>query len=187
MQKLIIFEFFYEFHFKKGLNFKMDDLKNRKHIENVYKNKTINLLKICIGLSILSFATYLSAIFFYNAFDFGLIFEIISFIFIIFAINKTLKNDFQSGKRNIIIAIIPIGWLIIYDFFNLCVNIVEVMTEVSGYYLSFDKYFYYIEPYLFDVILIAMIILLYKSYRSLNRVTSNSQSDNYTDTFYDEL
>lgn len=32
-----------------------------------------------------------------------------------------------------------------------------------------------------------MIILLYKSYRSLNRATNNSQSDNYTDTFYDEL
>lgn len=162
----------------------MEDLKNKKHIENVYKNKTINLLKICIGLSIFSFATYLSGIFFYNAFDFGLIFEIISFIF---ALNKILKNDFQSGKRNTIIAMIPIGWLIIYDFFNLCVNIIEVITKVSGYYLSFDRYFYYIKPYLFDVILIAMIILLYKSYRSLNRATNNSQSDNYTDTFYDEL
>ena len=84
----------------------MEDLKNKKHIENVYKNKTINLLKICIGLSIFSFATYLSGIFFYNAFDFGLIFEIISFIF---ALNQILKNDFQSGKRNTIIAMIPIG------------------------------------------------------------------------------
>lgn len=164
----------------------MEDLKNRKHIENVYKNKTINLLKICIGLSIFSFATYLIGIF-YNAFDFGLIFEIISFIFIIFALNKTLKNDFQSGKRNTIIAMIPIGWLIIYDFFNLSVNIIEVIIEVSGYYLSFDRYFYYIKPYLFDVILIAIIILLYKSYRSLSRATNNNQSDNYTDTFYDKF
>ncbi len=165
----------------------IENSKNEKHIENIYADKASNLLKICIGILIFSGITYLIGIFFYDAFDFGLIFEIISFIFIIMAYNKIEQNDFQAGKRNTIIAMIPIGWLIIYDLINLLVNSNEVLLEVIGYYTSFDQYFYYLEPYLFDVTLVATIILLYKTYSSLNKADGSKQSDNYIDTFYDRL
>ena len=164
-----------------------ENSKIEKNIEKIYSDKAKNLLKICIGILIFSGITYLIGISLYNSFDFGLIFEIISFIFIIIAYNKIEQNDFKSGKTNIIIAIIPIGWLIIYDFINLLANINEVLLEVIYYYTSFDQYFYYLEPYLFDVTLVATIILLYKSYSSLNKTDCSKQSDNYIDTFYDKL
>lgn len=164
-----------------------ENLNNAKHIEKIYVDKVINLLKICIGLFIFSGLSYLIGIFFYKSFDFGLIFEVISFIFIIKALNNIKQNNLQSGKKNIIIAMIPIGWLIIYDFINLLANVGEVMTEVAGYYLSLDKYFYYLKPYLYDITLVASIVLLYKSYSSICRADGSKKSDNFTDTFYDKM
>ena len=82
---------------------------------------------------------------------------------------------------------IPIGWLIIYDFINLLINIKEVLMEVFYYYTSFAQYFYFIEPYLFDVTLVANIILLFIIYKSLNKADGTEKNVNYTDTFYDEL
>lgn len=154
-----------------------------KHIEKVYTDKAINLLKICIALSIFSLLTYLVGIFLYKAFDFGFIFEIISFAFIILAYLGISKANFQSSKRYIIIAMIPIGWLLIYDFINLLVNLKEVLIEVFGYYTSLDQYFYYLEPYLFDITLVGLIILLYKCYSSLS-IADGSQK---TNDFYDKL
>lgn len=163
------------------------DIENKKHIEKIYADKATNLLKICIGIFIFSGLTYLIGIFLYNSFDFGLIFEIISFIFIVIAYNKIKQNDLQSAKRNTIIAMIPIGWIIIYDFINLLANISEVLIEVIRYYTSFDQYFYYLEPYLFDVTLVVSIVLLYKTYSSLSMADGSQKNDDYIDTFYDKL
>lgn len=164
-----------------------NDTENKNHIKKIYTDKATNLLKICVGISIFSGISYLIGILSYNSFDFGLIFEIISFIFIVTAFNKVNQNDLQSSKKNTIIAMIPIGWLIIYDLINLLVNITEVTSEVINYYTSFDQYFYYLEPYLFDVTLVISIILLYKTYSSLCIADGSKESDNYVDTFYDKL
>ena len=59
--------------------------KNKKHIEKVYLEKAINILKICIGILIFDGLTYLIPILLYKNFDFGLIFEAVSFVFIILA------------------------------------------------------------------------------------------------------
>ena len=56
----------------------LEDLKNKDHIEKINSEKAVNILKICVVIFILSFITYAIALFF-NNFDFGLIFEIISF------------------------------------------------------------------------------------------------------------
>ena len=82
---------------------------------------------------------------------------------------------------------IPIGWLIIYDIIELIVNLEEVLVEVIKYYFSWDRFFFYIEPYLYDVLLVATIIILYKAYKSLSKVEGNEEDNNYTDTFYDSL
>ena len=82
---------------------------------------------------------------------------------------------------------IPIGWLIIYDLIDLIVNIGDVIPVVIDYYLSIDQFFYYIEPYLFDVILVATIILLYKAFSSLSRADNSKPAENYVDSFYDKL
>ena len=157
------------------------------NIKKIGKDKACNLLKICMAISLFSIVTYIFMILVYNSFDFGFIFEVISFVFIIFAYNKIDLNDFQSGKRNIIIAMIPFGWLIIYDFIDLIVNIKEVLTEVAIYYLSMDQFFYYIEPYLFDVTLVANVVLLYKAFSALNKTETIKESEDYADIFYNKI
>lgn len=164
-----------------------NDIENQKHIEKIYANKATNLLKICIILSIVSGLTYLIGILSYNSFDFGLILEIVSFIFIIFAISKINQNNLQSGKRNTIIAMIPLLLLVIYDLLHLLSNINEVTVNVIEYYTSFDQFFYYLEPYLFDVTSVASIFLLFKAYFSLSKADGSTKINNYVDNFYDSL
>lgn len=162
------------------------DKKNKAHIQEVYVDKSIFFLKFCIGISLFSVTTYLIALE-YNAFDFGFIFEVISLVFVILSIDKLKKQKLQSAKKCIVIAMIPIGWLIIYDFINLLANLNEVMTNVIEYYTTWDRYFYSLRPYLVDVTLIALIVLLYKSYSSVNKADGTTVSDSYTDTFYNKL
>lgn len=159
----------------------------KKHIEKIYKEKALKLLKFYMIIAIFSGLSYLIAIFLYKSFDFGLIFEIIAFVFIIIAYNKIEQSDFRLGKRNVIIAMFPIGWLIIYDLINLIANISEVLTEVIIYYTSIDQFFYFIEPYLYDVTLVASIILLYFTYSSLCKADGSKKADDYVESFYDKL
>lgn len=162
------------------------DKKNKAHIQEVYVDKSIFFLKFCIGIFLFSVITYLIALE-YNAFDFGFIFEVISLVFVILSIDKLKKQKLQSAKKCIVIAMIPIGWLIIYDFINLLANLNEVMTNVIEYYTTWDRYFYSLRPYLVDVTLIALIVLLYKSYSSVNKADGTTVSDSYVDTFYNKL
>lgn len=162
------------------------DTKNKAHIQEVYVDKSIFFLKFCIGIFLFSVITYLIALE-YNAFDFGFIFEVISLVFVILSIDKLKKQKLQSAKKCIVIAMIPIGWLIIYDFINLLANLNEVMTNVIEYYTTWDRYFYSLRPYLVDVTLIALIVLLYKSYSSVNKADGTTVSDSYADTFYNKL
>ena len=162
------------------------DTKNKAHIQEVYVDKSIFFLKFCIGIFLFSVITYLIALE-YNAFDFGFIFEVISLVFVLLSIDKLKKQKLQSAKKCIIIAMIPIGWLIIYDFINLLANLNEVMANVIEYYTTWDRYFYSLRPYLVDVTLIALIVLLYKSYSSVNKADGTTVSDSYADTFYNKL
>ena len=167
----------------------MNNIENETHIRKTYKDKTENLLKISMGIMTISLLTYLGPLIFFKAFDFGMIFEIITLVLIVIAYNKIGQNHFKTVKKCIIIAMISIGWLIIYDFINLLANIKEVLIEVFRYYFSFDQFFYYIEPYLVDVFLVATIILLYKTYSALKKAERNEplEPEDYSDTFYDKL
>lgn len=60
----------------------MKDENNKKHIRNIYIDKSLNLLNICKIILLLSGLTYVIGFLIYNNFDFGLILEIISFVFI---------------------------------------------------------------------------------------------------------
>ena len=80
---------------------------NTKHIKKVYTEKTINLLKIYIGVAIISGVSYLIGLL-YGLFDFGIIFEIISVICVYISIKNLSNNNLGIGKKYIIIAMIPI-------------------------------------------------------------------------------
>lgn len=161
-------------------------MKDNEFIQKIYTEKATNLLKICIGLSFFSLLTYLVGLFLYSSFDFGFLFEIISFIFIILAYHKLQKVNWEASKVNTIIAMIPIGWLLIYDLFFLLIHLKEVLLEVFTYYTTFDKYFYYLEPYLFDVVLVTLLVLLYKTHSSLCIADGTHKIHNDIHIFYDK-
>ena len=118
-----------------------NNIENQTHIKEAYLDRASNLLKISMATFIFSFITYLIALL-YGAFDFGLIFEIISFVFLLLAFFRIKNEDTQAVKTYLIISMIPVGWLIIYDLINLLANLPEVMTEVFYYFASLDFLFY---------------------------------------------
>ena len=162
------------------------NIENSKHIKEVYTEKTIKLLKIYIGIAIASGITYLIGLM-YDLFDFGLIFEIISFICVYISLKNLSNNNLSTGKKYIIIAMIPIGWVLIYDFIDLLANITTVVETVIDYYTSASWLFYCIEPYLYDVTLVTNLALLIAAYFSVCRADGSKKSNDFTENFYDEL
>ena len=161
--------------------------KNNRHITNVYSEKAMNLLRICMTILGFSSLTYFIIYLFYRTLDFGIIFEVIGFIFIVLAYNKIPSKDWKKSQKYILFAMLPIGCLIFYDFLHLLVNLDEVLPEVLYYFLSTDKYFYYIEPYLYDISLVLTFGLLYSSYISLNKAKGDIEYEDYTEEFYDKI
>ena len=164
-----------------------NDIKNQKHIQTTYLNKAQNLLKICMGIFGISISSYLIIIIFWDIFDFGIIFEVLSFVFVLLAYFKLFTQTFKRAKKFIIIAMIPIALLIIYDFICLLVNADEVITNVGLYYLLQDQKFYNLKLYLFDACLTTIFVLLYRAIVSTNKASGDTKPKNYTDTFYDSL
>ena len=164
-----------------------EELKNKKHVENVNNEKAVFFLKICIAIFILSGITYVIGISLYNSFDFGLIFELISFIFTILAFLKIKDKQYKRAKTYIIIAMIPLGWLIIYDLFDLLMNLQEVLANVFIYYFSMDRFFYYLAPYLYDVTSVAIVVSLFFAYKAINRADGTNKNNNPIDSFYEKL
>ena len=73
------------------------------------KNKTVVPIFI-ISISILSYIYPLML----GVFDFGIIFEVASLVFLIIARNYMNKCDEIRSKRYVICAIISVGWILIY-------------------------------------------------------------------------
>lgn len=157
---------------------------NNEHVKKVYADKASNLLRVCMGISAFSFCTYMIDSFLFNAFDFGCIFEGISFIFVLLAYYQIPKYSWQTSKRNVIIAMLPLGWLLIYDLIQLLTH-PEILFYPFEYYVSLNEYFYYFGPYLFDITLIASLLLLYRTFLSLSIADGTRKNNSPVDTFYD--
>ena len=162
------------------------NIENSKHIKEVYTDKAIKLLKIYIGVAIVSGVSYLIGLM-YDLFDFGLIFEIISLICVCITLKNLSSSNLITGKKYIIISMIPIGWILIYDFIDLLANISTVLETVVVYYASGSWLFYCIEPYLYDVTLITNLGLLIAAYFSVCKADGSKKSTDFTENFYDEL
>ena len=113
----------------------MDDLKNNnEHVKETYLERANNILSYCI------------------------------FVFIISIISYFIGSDFRTFTMFffcIIIAILPIIFLLGFDLINLLLNFGEVSSEVFHYFTSFDQVFYAIEPYIVDITLIINIVLMF--------------------------
>ena len=74
----------------------------------------------------------------YGEFDFGIVFEIISLIFLIIARNYMSEYDEIRAKRYIICSIVAIGWIFIYDIIFIFSSIQDIVDFV---FLGYDFFF----------------------------------------------
>ena len=150
----------------------------KAHIKKTYSMKANTFLKISLAVLIFDLFTYL--IFFeLGAFDFGVIFEFVAFVFTILAIMSSNKEDIKKTKTYIIISSASIGWLLLYDIICELPYLMDYILVLSGYYY----------PSLYDLLgltLVLIIIFNVLAYKSIVRASGTvSSEEEIKDWFYD--
>ena len=101
------------------------------------KKKTIAPM-VFIGISLLTYVMPLM----WGEFDFGILFEVASLVFLILARNYMSQYDETRAKRYIICSIVSIGWILIYDIILLCVSIQDAIdVAFLGYDYLLGEFF----------------------------------------------
>lgn len=135
------------------------------------KNKTI----APILLMVLSLLTYVVPLI-YGEFDFGIVFEIISLVFLLVARNYMLKYDESKAKRYIICSMVAIDWILIYDIILLCSSIQDVIDLA---FLGYDYFFG-------EMFSILYLIILFAINRDLSKADNPIKYKESTDWFYEK-
>lgn len=149
---------------------------NNNKIQQVYSDQAYNLLNILKVLLFIDLLTYVIPLFVFKEFDFGIILDLISFIFVILAYDN-VTHDLNSSKTRIIISIIPIAWIVIYDVIDMLLNadtfILVYSFTYSGDYLKL--------AFLLEVII---LILQFKTYKALSKSLGETKFMDKTEEFY---
>ena len=152
------------------------DHDEREYVKKINIDKAKNILTVCIGLTLISLLTYCMPLL-YGDFDFGMILEIITLILAVIARFYTQKYDEDRSRIYAIIAIIPIGQLLIYDLiqlFFIASDILDLAFMGIGFYGS-------------ELLTILDIMLLFRAYKSLRKAWNPERYKESTDWFYESL
>ena len=135
------------------------------------KNKTI----AAIALIIFSLLTYILPLM-YGEFDFGIVFEIISLVFLLVARNYMTKYDESKAKTYIICSMVAIGWILIYDIILLC-STIQTVIDLS----AFDYEYFFGE-----ILAISYLSILFLINRDLSKADNPVKYKESTDWFYEK-
>lgn len=149
-----------------------DEEKN--FIKKINIDKAINKTKFTIILIVVSILTYVIPIFL-RVLDFGIFFEIISLIFLIISRNYMLKYDEVKAKKYIICSLIPIGWLLIYDFI---IFITSMKNLVDVIFLGYNYYW-------MEILLLLYMMMLLLINKNLSKANDPIKYKESTDWFYE--
>ena len=149
--------------------------KEREFIKEVNidkaKKKTIAPM-VFIGISLLTYVMPLM----WGEFDFGILFEVASLVFLILARNYMSQYDETRAKRYIICSIVSIGWILIYDIILLCVSIQDAIdVAFLGYDYLLGEFF-----------LILYLIILFAINKDLSKADNPEKYKESTDWFYEK-
>ena len=136
------------------------------------KNKTI----ACILLTIISLLSYIVPLMFGN-FDFGMIFEILTLVFIFIARYYMSEYDEERSKRFTVFAMIPIGWLLIYDLITILPYVSDIL----------DFTFLGLSFILQEICIILDLIILFAINKDLRKADNPEKYKESTDWFYERL
>ena len=134
------------------------------------KKKTIAPM-VFIGISLLTYVMPLM----WGEFDFGILFEVASLVFLILARNYMSQYDETRAKRYIICSIVSIGWILIYDIILLCVSIQDAID------VAFLGYDYLLGAFF----LILYLIILFAINKDLSKADNPEKYKESTDWFYE--
>jgi hypothetical protein len=134
------------------------------------KKKTIAPM-VFIGISLLTYVMPLM----WGEFDFGILFEVASLVFLILARNYMSQYDETRAKRYIICSIVSIGWILIYDIILLCVSI---QSAIDVAFLGYDYL-------LGEFFLILYLIILFAINKDLSKADNPEKHKESTDWFYE--
>jgi hypothetical protein len=152
----------------------MED-KEKEFIKKVNIDKAKSKTSVSILLMIISILTYVVPLM-YGEFDFGIVFEIISLVFLLIARNYMSKYDETRSKRYVIFSMAAIGWILIYDIMLLCSYIQDIADLAL---LGYDFYFGEIFSILYFIILIAIN-------KDLSKANDSTKYKESTDWFYEK-
>lgn len=148
----------------------------KEFVKNVNIDKAKNKTVICIFLTIISLLSYVVPLMFGN-FDFGMVFEILTLVFIFMARHYMSKYNEDRSKRFTIFAMIPIGWLLIYD-------LITIMSYVSD---VLDFTFLGLDFILQEGFTILDLIILFAINKDLRKADNPEKYKESTDWFYERL
>lgn len=150
--------------------------KEKEFVKNVNIDKAKNKIMACIGLTIISLLSYVVPLMFGN-FDFGMVFEILTLVFIFIARHYMSNYDEDRSKRFIIFAMIPIGWLLIYD-------LITILSYVSN---VLDFTFLGLDFVLQEGFTILDLLILLAINKDLRKADNPEKYKESTDWFYERL
>ena len=150
--------------------------KEKEFIKNVNIDKAKNKTMACIGLTIISLLSYVVPLMF-GDFHFGMIFEINTLVFIFMARHYMSEYDEDRSKRFTIFAMIPIGWLLIYDL----ITILSYVTDVL------DFTFLGLDFVLQEGFTILDLLILFAINKDLRKADNPEKYKESTDWFYERL
>lgn len=149
--------------------------KEKEFIKKVNVDKAKNKAGASILLIIISLLTYVIPLI-CGEFDFGIIFEIASLVFLVIARNYMTKYDEIRAKRYIICSMIAIGWILIYDIILLCATIQDIVDLA---FLGYDYFFG-------EGVTILYLITLFAINRDLSKADNPERYKESTDWFYEK-
>lgn len=150
--------------------------KEKEFVKKVNIDKSKNKTTASIVLMSISLFSYILPLIF-GDFDFGLIFEILTLVFIFLARHNMEKYNEELSKKCIVLAMIPLGWLLIYDF----ITMMSYVTNV----LNFE--FLTLDFLLQEGVTIWAFIILYQANKCLNKADNPEKYKESTDWFYERL
>ena len=150
--------------------------KEKEFVKNVNIDKAKIKIMACIILTIVSLLSYVIPLM-YKHFDFGMIFEIITLVFIFMARHYMSIYDVDKSKTFTVFAMIPIGWLLIYDIITLLSSISDVFDfTLLGFRFLFLESFTILD-----------LLILLAINNDLKKADNPEKYKENTDWFYERL
>lgn len=149
----------------------------KEFVKKINIDKAKIKLTVALIVSIFELFSYVIPLLGLGVYDFGILFEIATFIFILVARKAMIEYDEIRSKKYVIFAMIPIGWLLIYDVFSLLSSVQNLADLI---YLGYG---FYLE----EIGFIAMLGLFLAIHKDLAKADNPEKYKESTDWFYERL